>query len=95
VQWLHRLLGTALVLAVFAVFLHTRRPRMDRTSRRLSTALLSAVAAQYALGVLTLVYAVPIGLGVAHQAMAMLIVGLWVSALHHARHLAAPPTLSL
>jgi hypothetical protein len=38
---------------------------------------------------------VPIGLGVAHQAMAMLIVGLWVSALHHARHLAAPPTLSL
>lgn len=95
VQWLHRLLGTALVLSVFAVFLHTRRPRMDRMSRRLSTALLTAVAAQYLLGILTLIYAVPIGLAVPHQAMAMVIVGLWVSALHHARHLAAPPTLSL
>jgi heme a synthase len=94
VQWLHRLLGTVLLVSAFAVFRCTRRPRMDRTSRRQSTALLSSVAAQYALGVLTLVYAVPIGLGVAHQAMAMLIVGLWVSALHHARHLAAAPTLS-
>jgi heme a synthase len=94
VQWLHRLLGTALVVAVFALFLHTRRPWMDRTSRRLTAALLSAVAGQYVLGVLTLVHVVPLGLAVTHQAMAMVIVGLWVSALHHARHLAVAPTPS-
>lgn len=92
VQWLHRLLGTALIVAVFTVFQRARRARTDRTSRRLSTALLAAVAAQYALGVLTLVHAVPIGLAVTHQAMAVAIVGLWVAALHHARHLAAAPT---
>ena len=91
VQWLHRILGTALIVCVFVVFQQTRRPRMDRTSRRLGTALLSVVAAQYALGVLTLIYAVPIGLGVAHQALAMVIVGVWVTALHHTRHLSAPP----
>lgn len=93
VQWMHRLLGTVLLVAVIAVGLRVRRLRMDRGSRRLAAALLSAIAAQYLLGVLTLLYLVPIDLAVAHQAMAMVIVGLWVSALHHARHLAAASAL--
>jgi cytochrome c oxidase assembly protein subunit 15 len=88
VQWMHRLLGTLLLLA--ACGLHVRvRQNMDRTSRRFSVALLSAVAAQYALGVLTLVYVMPIGLALAHQAMAVAIVGLWVCLVHHLRRAAA------
>lgn len=96
VQWMHRLLGTALAAAVCALFHLARREQVDRTSRRLTGALLAAVTAQYALGVLTLVHLVPLGLAAAHQAMAAAIVALWVATVHHVRHLAADrerPTL--
>ena len=88
VQWMHRLLGTVVVIAAFVLRLAARRMKMDRPSQRWCTALLWAVGAQYAIGVLTLVHVVPIGLAVTHQAMAMAIVGLWVCAVHHVRHLA-------
>jgi cytochrome c oxidase assembly protein subunit 15 len=85
VQWMHRLLGTLLVVAVCVLQVRVRQLGMDRTSRRLSVLLLSVVAAQYALGVLTLVNVVPIGLAVMHQAMAVAVVGLWVCLVHHVR----------
>jgi cytochrome c oxidase assembly protein subunit 15 len=89
VQWVHRLLGTALAAAAIALFVRVRRETVDPASRRLASALLAAIAAQYLLGVLTLVHLVPLGLAAAHQAMAAAIVGLWVTAVHRARHLRA------
>lgn len=88
VQWMHRLIGTLLLAAACVLQIRIRQLRMDRASCRLSVALLSAVAAQYALGVTTLVYAAPIGLALAHQAMAAATVGLWAATLHHVRGLA-------
>jgi cytochrome c oxidase assembly protein subunit 15 len=85
VQWVHRLLGTVLAAAVVVLFLRVRREHVDRTSRRLTAALLAAIAAQYLLGVLTLIHLVPLGLAAAHQAMAAVIVALWVAAVHHVR----------
>ena len=85
VQWVHRLLGTALAAAAVALFLHVRRVSVDRTARRLTAALVAAIALQYLLGVLTLIHLVPLGLAAAHQAMAAAIVGLWVAAMHDAR----------
>lgn len=87
VQWTHRLVGTALLLAVVVVFVQVRGTNVDLGSRRLSTALLSLIAAQYVLGVLTLVYFVPVSLGVLHQAMAMAIAGTWVGWVHHVHNL--------
>jgi cytochrome c oxidase assembly protein subunit 15 len=87
VQWMHRLLGTALLTAAGAVYLRVRRAGPDSTSGRLNAALVSLIAAQYLLGVLTLVYLVPIPLAVVHQATAMVIVGVWVAWVHHVRHL--------
>ena len=58
---------------------------IDEGRRRLSAALLSAIAIQYALGVVTLVYVVPIALALTHQAIAVAIVGLWVAMVHHIR----------
>lgn len=87
VQWTHRFLGTVVLATAIAVDLRARRLRLDRTSIRFSDALLAAVAAQYTLGVLTLLYIVPISLAVAHQATAMAIVGVWVAAFHHVQHL--------
>jgi cytochrome c oxidase assembly protein subunit 15 len=89
VQWVHRLVGTILVLSAMAVFLKIRRIAPDRAARRLNVALLSSIAAQYLLGVLTLVYYVPVSLATVHQAMALMIVAIWVVSVHHVWNLGA------
>lgn len=94
VQWMHRVLGTMLVVAAYLLRVRVWQMNMDRTSRIMSVALLWAIAAQYAIGVLTLVNIVPIGLALVHQTMAMAIVGLWVCAFHHVRHLTTAPAVS-
>ena len=84
VQWVHRLLGTILLIAAMAIFLHVRRAAQDRATRRLNAVLLLLIASQYVLGVLTLVYFVPVPLAAAHQALALVIVAVWVTSMHHA-----------
>lgn len=93
VQWMHRLLGTVLVAAAMVLYWRVRRMKMDRGTTCLIGALLWVISGQYALGVLTLVRATPVGLAVAHQALAAVIIGLWVHTVHHVRHLVAvgPP----
>ncbi|MEX1183231.1 MAG: COX15/CtaA family protein [Gemmatimonadota bacterium] len=83
VQWVHRLLGTLLGVAVFATFIRVRRLVRDTASRRYSTALTTLVAAQYSLGVMTLLLLVPVSLGVIHQATAMILFGVWLAWLHY------------
>lgn len=87
VQWTHRVLGTLLAMAALLAFVRLRA-RADRTSLRYAGAFLALIAIQYLLGVLTLIHAVPVALGVTHQAMAMIIFGVWVMWLHHAQELA-------
>jgi cytochrome c oxidase assembly protein subunit 15 len=81
VQWIHRVLGTMLLIACGGLFLSMRRSA-DRAARRLSAALLTVVGVQYLLGVVTLIYRVPVGLAVSHQAMAAILTGIWVVWLH-------------
>jgi heme a synthase len=83
VQWVHRVLGTLLLLAAAAVHWRNRNDEADRTGRRLSAAFLLLVLGQYGLGVVTLLLRVPIALGTLHQAVAAVIVVLWVVCLHH------------
>ena len=87
VQFDHRLLAT--ITALFA--LATVIIGMSRTTgpaRAAFHVLGIVVLVQYALGVTTLLWAVPIVLGVAHQAMAMLLLTACLVALHILR---APP----
>lgn len=93
VQWLHRLLGTALLVAATVFFARVRRSTVDARSQRLNAVFFGLVAAQYVIGVLTLLFYVPVSLGVLHQAMAMIIVGAWLVFLHHTRHLQPSPTV--
>jgi heme a synthase len=88
VQWLHRVIGTLLLIAAVVHFVRVLRAGVDPLSQRLNLALGSLIALQYGLGVLTLIMVVPVTLGVAHQAMAMVILGVWLVWLHHARRLA-------
>jgi heme a synthase len=91
VQWVHRVLGTALALATVILFVKVLRASVDAVSRRLNLAMTGLMAAQYVLGILTLIYFVPVTLGVAHQAMAMVIFGVWVWWVHHVRTMEAAP----
>jgi heme a synthase len=83
VQWTHRLLGTVLALLSVALFVWVRKRVADRASRGYGSAFLALIAAQYALGVATLLLMVPVSLGVIHQATAMVLFGVWLSWLHH------------
>jgi heme a synthase len=82
VQWTHRVIGTLLALLVIGLFVLVRRHIDDARSRRYGGVLLALIGAQYALGVATVVYLVPVSLGVTHQAVAMIIFGVWLSWLH-------------
>lgn len=66
VQWLHRLLATATVLTAVAT-----GGAMARRGDHGGVWLISAVLLQAALGIATLLLAVPVPLGVAHQAGAL------------------------
>jgi cytochrome c oxidase assembly protein subunit 15 len=87
VQWTHRLLATLLAGVAIEFFRRVRQSKADTVSRQLNTALLALVVGQYGLGVLTLVYYVPVALAVMHQATALVMFAVWVAWTHHARHL--------
>lgn len=93
VQWMHRLLGTALLVSAMIVFLRLRRIAPDRTAHRLNVGLLASIASQYLLGVLTLIYFVPVPLAAAHQALALVIVAVWIILVHHLWNLDVVPVL--
>ena len=90
VQFDHRLLATATVLvAGLAVAVGMRGATGGLRAALL--ALGAAVIAQYGLGVVTLLHAVPVPLGAAHQALAMLVLTATLVALHLQRRPAPDP----
>ncbi|HUP53565.1 MAG TPA: COX15/CtaA family protein, partial [Longimicrobiales bacterium] len=86
VQWVHRVLGTMLALAVLILFVVVRHRVRDRLSRRFNATFAGLIGAQYLLGVVTLLLLVPVALGVAHQAMAMAVFGVWLMWVHRVVH---------
>jgi cytochrome c oxidase assembly protein subunit 15 len=84
VQFNHRLLATVTALAVAAT-VAWGAARTHGTARVALIALGAAVAVQYALGVATLVNAVPVGLGTAHQVVAVLALTAALVTLHALR----------
>ncbi len=91
VQFNHRLLATlTALLCLGTAALGWRRSAGAARSALVTLGL--ATAAQYALGVLTLIWAVPLGLGTAHQAMAMVVLTAAMLALHAQRRHPIGPT---
>lgn len=78
VQFVHRWL--AFVVAAFALWLAARA--WARGRRLEATALVGTVSVQIVLGILTLLSGVKIDIAVAHQGMAVLLLGAMVSASH-------------
>ncbi len=82
VQFVHRYLAYIVVLFCLAVAFKARKTIIDAQQRKGINAILGLVAVQFLLGVLTLLYAVPLWLGIAHQIGAFLLLGAVVYTLH-------------
>lgn len=82
VQFNHRLLATLTLLVAAATVAYGWRHTLTPGQRLALLALGAAVVLQYVLGVATLLLVVPIALGTAHQAMAVLVLTAALVALH-------------
>lgn len=92
VQWIHRVLGTLLLIAAIAIAVAARTA--PARARKALTLVAAVALGQYGLGVTTLVLFVPISLAALHQFGACL---LWLAVLHAcfvARVRALPATAS-
>ena len=93
VQWTHRVLGTLLVLATVTLFALVRARVRTARWRNYSSAFAVLIAAQYGLGITTLLLFVPVSLGVIHQAVAMVLFGVWLCWLHDVRNASTSATV--
>ena len=91
VQFMHRVLALASLLAVGLLWLAARRSALPARTRRACHWLLGAAALQFTLGISTLVFVVPLPLALAHQAGALLLLTMAIWAL---RELRSPPLRS-
>lgn len=78
VQWLHRTLALTSCIAVLVCWIF----RYQHTNKKWLTAWLTTSLMQVCLGVLTLLYQVPVVLGVAHQGCAILVLTTGLTVLH-------------
>ncbi len=89
VQFNHRLLATLTGLAALGVGVAAWRHLPPGFARNAALVMAATVLGQYALGVLTLVYVVPVPLGTLHQTVAVGVLAAGLCAWHALR---APPT---
>lgn len=86
VQWMHRLVGSLLALIVIVLWVRSYQLKTDMPTKMWSLALFSVVLLQYLIGVFTLIYHVPVWLGVLHQAVAMILFGILLGFFHHLKN---------
>jgi cytochrome c oxidase assembly protein subunit 15 len=77
IHWWHRVLGTLLLALLWLNYL--RLHRRSSTQRMAALALAGLGSLQYGLGVLTVLFHVPVPLGVAHQFVAILLASGWLA----------------
>ena len=90
VQFDHRLFAWLLAVLVLALWIRAMRTGTTPRVRVLAHALIAAVALQIALGIATLLFAVPVVLGVAHQAGALVVFTVAIALNHSLRRSTQP-----
>ena len=86
VQFDHRWLAAGTFLAIVVYWVFARQAGLPRRARPAVNALLATSALQVVLGISALLLAVPVLLGAAHQAVAMLLLTVALYLLHALRH---------
>lgn len=82
VQFVHRYLAYAVVAIIGYIWYRSRKLTLSVLQKRAIDSLLILVFVQFLLGVLTLIYAVPLWLGVAHQVGAFFLLTAMTYTLH-------------
>lgn len=82
VQFVHRYLAYIVVAVIFLIWYRARKMILTIPQKNSINALLILVLVQFLLGVLTLIYAVPVWLGVTHQVGAFFLLTAMTFALH-------------
>ena len=85
VQFVHRYLAYIVVALILVIFFKARKMSLLSSQKWGVNALLIAVSVQFVLGIVTLLYAVPVSLGVLHQLGAFLLLGTVIFSLHRFR----------
>jgi cytochrome c oxidase assembly protein subunit 15 len=86
VQWIHRVLATVLLVGAIAFLIRVRSNSDLNRFYGLSTLFAGLIVLQYAVGVTTLLTNVETAIGVTHQGIAVLLVGVLVLLAHRVRH---------
>lgn len=82
VQFIHRYLAFAVLGVVLWIWQRSRNTPLDPQQKSGISALVLLVMAQFLLGVLTLLFGVPVGLGIAHQIGAFFLLAAMTYTLH-------------
>lgn len=82
VQFVHRTLAYVVVIFIIAIWLKVRKLILTRPQLIGINLLLVTLAIQFILGIFTIIYAVPVWLGVAHQVGAFLLLSAMTFTLH-------------
>uniref|UniRef100_UPI00404A50B7 COX15/CtaA family protein n=1 Tax=Flavobacterium sp. TaxID=239 RepID=UPI00404A50B7 len=82
VQFVHRTLAYVVVFLMFLLWAKSRKFEITYLQRRSLNLLVICVLAQFSLGIITLLYGVPIWLGLAHQLMAFILLSVMTFTLH-------------
>ncbi|MEZ4853718.1 COX15/CtaA family protein [Flavobacterium sp.] len=82
VQFFHRTFAYIVVFVMFLLFFKSRKYRLSTQQKTSVTSLIVVVLLQFILGVFTLLFHVPLWLGLAHQLVAFLLLSVMVYTLH-------------
>ena len=85
VQFIHRYLAYAAVGLILFIFFKARKMNLSSSQKWGVNALLIAVSVQFVLGIVTLLHAVPVSLGLLHQLGAFILLGTVIFGLHRFR----------
>ena len=73
VQFIHRTFGWFILFSAAGIFLYARKLPLNSKQSHSVKVITGLVALQFVLGVLTLIYVMPLGLAIAHQAVAAIL----------------------
>lgn len=82
VQFVHRTFAYVVVFMMFLLFFKSKKFSLDAQQQKGVNVLIAVVLVQFTLGVLTLLFHVPLWLGLAHQLVAFVLLTTMVYALH-------------
>jgi cytochrome c oxidase assembly protein subunit 15 len=82
VQFVHRTMAYVVVGLILALFIQSKKYNLSLTQKRGINVLILIVFLQFGLGVFTLLYSVPLWLGLTHQVMAFFLLSAMTFTLH-------------